>query len=93
MLGPVEAHVLQEMGEAALVLVFKDGTDLLGDVEMRLVLRLLVVADVIGQSVLQMADADIRIDRNRRHLLGRYGHGQPEGQRDDGNHSFDHSSL
>ena len=48
MLAAVEAHVLQEVGEAALVLLFEDGTHLLCDVKVDLVLGLLVVTDVIG---------------------------------------------
>lgn len=47
-LGPVERHVFEEMGQSALVLVFQDRSDILGDKEIRTVFRLCVVADVIG---------------------------------------------
>ena len=69
MLRSVEAHVLEEVGEAPLVLFFQDGTDLLGDVEVRLACRLAVFPDIIGKSVLELADLHRRIDRYRLALL------------------------
>ena len=69
MLSSVEAHVLEEVGEAPLVLFFQDGTDLLGDVEVRLACRLAVFPDIIGKSVLELADLHRRIDRYRLALL------------------------
>ena len=48
MLGPVERHVLEEMGQSALVLIFQDRSDVLGDKEIRTVFRLCVVADIVG---------------------------------------------
>ena len=89
MLRAVEAHVLQEMGQTALVLVFQDGAHFLGDVEIGLPLRLLIVPDVVGQSVVKLADAHLRIDRDRRHLLGRCKNACAEGEgSDQGKDSF-----
>ena len=49
--GSVEAHVLEEVGEALLLVVFENGANALGDVEISLSLGELVVADVIGHAV------------------------------------------
>ena len=67
-LGAVEAHVLQKMRQTSLVLLFQDGADLLRDVEVGLTFRLLIVADVIGDSVVQFSDSDGRINRDGAHL-------------------------
>ena len=48
MLGAVEAHVLKEVCQTALVFVFEDRAHFLGDIEMSLVFRLFVVTDVIS---------------------------------------------
>ena len=64
----VEAHVFQEVSQAALVVFFEDGTYLLGNVEVRTLFRQFVVTDVICQSVFQFADAYVRVSRDRRHL-------------------------
>ena len=69
-LRAVEAHMLQEVGKTPLVLLFEDGADFLGNVEVGLVFRVFVVTDVVGQSVVKLADADGGIHRDRRHLLG-----------------------
>ena len=37
-----------------------------------MVCRLAVLADIIGQSVVQLSDTDIFVDRDRRHLLCKY---------------------
>ena len=70
-LGAVEAHVLQEVRQAALLRFFLNGTHLLGDVEFHPMLGQGVVADIIGQSVFQLADAYLFVHRDRRHLLGK----------------------
>ena len=52
-LRTVEAHVLQKVCKTALVVIFEDGTNLLGDVEIGLAFGIFVVADVICQSVVK----------------------------------------
>ena len=67
---PVEAHVLEEVREAVLVRGFLDGAHVRGEIEFRPALRELVVADVIGKSVFEMAHADRRIiGEGGHHLL------------------------
>ena len=48
----VERHVFKEMGQSALVFVFQDRSDILGDKEIRTVFRLCIVSDVISQPVI-----------------------------------------
>ena len=67
--GAVEAHVFEEMGQTALVVFFEDGAHFLGNVEVGQILRLSVVPDIVSQSVVQLADAHVRVGRDRRHLL------------------------
>ena len=67
----VEAHVFEEVGETVLVRRFLDGADVRGEVELRPFFRNLVVTDIIGKTVFQMAHTDRRIVgklRKRRHL-------------------------
>ncbi len=63
--GAVKAHVLQEVGQSALVFFFQGRAYLLGYVEVGLSLGILVVTDVIGKSVGELADAHIFVDRQR----------------------------
>ena len=65
--GAVEAHVLQEVCQTALALFFLNGTHLLRDVEEGLVLRFLIVAEVVRQSVVETADAHFLIHGQRLH--------------------------
>ena len=65
----VETHVFQEVGQTALVVVFQNGTYLLGNIEVSLFFRQSIVTDVIGESIVQFTDAYVGINRNRRHLL------------------------
>ena len=89
MLGSIEAHMLEEMGETALRFVFQNGAHFLGDIEIGLALRLFVVPDVIGQSVVEFTDFHVRIHRDRRHLLGGCHHAEAECQgSDNSNDSF-----
>jgi hypothetical protein len=60
--------VLQEVGEAALILLFKNRTYLLRNVEVDLILGLLVMSDVIGQTVVEMSDSYLRVNGDGRHL-------------------------
>ena len=69
-LRAIEAHVLQEVGEAVLVRGLLDGADVGGQVEFRPSLRLFIVTDVIGQAIVQLPFADGGIIRKLRHLLG-----------------------
>ena len=54
-LGAVEAHVLQEVGQAALALLFLQRAHTLSNVEVYMVLRVVVVAHVVGESVGKLA--------------------------------------
>ena len=65
--GTIEAHVLKEVGQAALALLLLNGAYLLCDIEVRTVLRPVVVTDVIGESVVKLAYPYCRIDRQGRH--------------------------
>ena len=67
--GAIEAHVFEEVCEAALALLFLDGAHLLCNVEEGLVLRLFVVADVIGEAVVEVAYAHLRVYGQRLHQL------------------------
>ena len=70
--GAVEAHVLQEVGQAALVVFLKYGADFLCDVEVGLAFGGLVVADVVGDAVGQGAGDDFLVELKGvylRHLL------------------------
>ena len=64
----IETHVLQEMGETTLVVLLLHGADALGDVEVAALLGPLVVADIIGKTIIQRARLDSRVKWNRRHL-------------------------
>ena len=68
----IETHVFQEVGKTALVVLFLYGTYFLGNIEIGSVSRKTVFTDVIGQSVVQLSDTDIFVDRDRRHLLCKY---------------------
>ena len=68
----MDVKLFQEMGKAALVGFFLNGAYLLGNVKVGPVCRLAVLADIIGQSVVQLSDTDIFVDRDRRHLLCKY---------------------
>ena len=82
-LGSVEGHVFQEVGEALLRIVLLDGSHIVEDVEIGLAFRLFVVADVVGHSVFQFPGADLRIGRDRLVHLCR---GAAGGERRDGQH-------
>ena len=65
----IEAHMLQEVSETALALLFLNRTHFLCDIEEGLVLRLFVVTDVIGQTVVEVTYAHFLIYRKRLHQL------------------------
>ena len=55
--GAVEAHMLQEMGQTVLCgILFLNGANVGGEVEFRPSGRKFVVADVVGESVVQFSD-------------------------------------
>ena len=60
-LGTVEAHVLQEVGQAALLLFLLNGAYLLCNVEIGLSGSLQVLADIIGKAIGQLALACLGI--------------------------------
>ena len=64
----IEAHVLEEVSQSALVIIFLYGTYALGDVEIATLLGPLIMANVIRKAVLQFTHLDGWVKRNRRHL-------------------------
>ena len=87
-LGSVEAHMLQEVGETALVVVLKNRSDLLGDEEVCLTLGGLVVADVVVQAVGEHTVAHLRVGGQFVGLLGEAGEGH-HGHRESGEQRFE----
>ena len=65
----VEAHVLEEVGQTALLVFLLHRADALRDVEVAPLFGPLVVADEIGEAVLKLARLDGRVKGDRRHLL------------------------
>ena len=59
MLGAVEAHVLKEMCQSALIILLLNGTDHLRDEKVGMVFGIVVVPDVVGESVVEFADAHL----------------------------------
>ncbi len=73
-LRAVEGHVLQEVGQTLLVVLLLNGADIIQNPEVGHVLRLLVVADVVGHAILQPTDPYILVGCDGLHhriLLGR----------------------
>ena len=68
-LGAVEAHVLEEVGQTALVLFFLYRTYLLRDIEVNTLFGQGIVTDVVGQSVGQFAVTHSGVNGQHRHLL------------------------
>ena len=87
-LGSVEAHMLQEVGETALVVVLKNRSDLLGDEEVCLTFGGLVVADVVVEAVGEHSVAHLRVGRQFVGLLGEAGEGH-HGHRESGEQRFE----
>ena len=87
-LGSVEAHMLQEVGETALVVVLKNRSDLLGDEEVCLTLGGLVVAAVVVQAVGEHPVAHLRVGGQFVGLLGEAGEGH-HGHRESGEQRFE----
>ena len=57
----VEGHVLTEVGQTLLVVALHDGTGVTDQTELNHVLRFLVVADVVGEAVVQLTIADLLV--------------------------------
>ena len=60
----VEAHMLDEVSEPALIVVFENGARVDDEPKFGAGLRLLVRADVVAQAIGERADRDQRIDRH-----------------------------
>jgi hypothetical protein len=69
---PSKGHVLDEVRQAALVLVFEGRPGVDGEPDVRALFRPRVAADVIGQAVLELAGANCRVDRKLRTFGDRY---------------------
>ena len=69
MLCAVEAHVFEEVSQTTLRLFLLDSAHLLCDVEVGTILRPVVVADVVGQTIVQLANHYVGVSRNGWHLL------------------------
>ena len=67
-LGTIESHVFQEVSQATLARFFQDGAYTLCDIEVSESRLLVVMTDVISESVLQLTLSDRRI---LHHVLGR----------------------
>ena len=68
-LTAVEGHVLQEVGQTTLTFFLLDGAHALCDVEVHAVLGIIVVADVISQSAIQLANTHLIVHGDGTHLL------------------------
>ena len=64
-LGAVESHVFEEVGESLLGVVLLDGSHVVQDVEIGLSLRLFVVTDVVGHPILQLSGAELGVRGDR----------------------------
>ena len=62
-LGAIEGHVFQKVGQSALIFFLQDRTNPLHNVELGLPCRLLVRTNVVGQSVGQRAVTYRRVYR------------------------------
>ena len=61
----VECHMLKEVSQALLVVILLNSTHIVYDVEVSHTLWLLVVTDVVGESVLKFTDANRLVSRDR----------------------------
>jgi hypothetical protein len=60
----IEAHMLDEVCEPALIVVFENGARIDDEPKFGAGLRLLVRPDVVAQTIRERADRDERIDRH-----------------------------
>ena len=68
MVGAVEGHVLEQVGKTSLVVVFLHRPHFLCDIETGHMLRIVVVADVVGQSIVELALAKVGVNGDGRVL-------------------------
>ena len=68
--GPVERHVLEEVGEPALVVILEDRARVHDEPELGALLGLGVLADVVAKAVRQRPNNDARIARQGRRARG-----------------------
>ena len=66
----VEAHVLKEVSQTALIIIFKNRAYFLSNVEVSLTFRIVVVADVISKAIRELTYTHFFVNGQRRHLLG-----------------------
>ena len=64
-LGSVEGHMLQEMGEAILVVILEECPNILNDVKTCTFFWFLIVTDVISHPVWKLSNTDGRIRCHR----------------------------
>ena len=88
-LRAVEGHVLQEVGQSLLGVVLLDGAHPLGDVEVGLLLRGVVVTEVVRQTVVKVPDSYTLVNGDVWHLLCRSQYGCKECN-DDGKKLLSH---
>ncbi len=81
-LRAVESHVFKEMRQTVLVILLQHGSDRLRNVELAALFGVLVVADVVGQSVVQMTDAHAVLHGKRLCLLRENGQYRAQQQSD-----------
>ena len=63
-LGSVEGHMLQEMGEAILVVILEECPNILNDVKTCTFFWFLIVTDVISHSIWKLSNSHCRIRCN-----------------------------
>jgi len=56
--GAIEGHVLEEVGQAVLIVLFQDGSHILSNVKLGPFFGLLIVANVIGKPIIEFSVAD-----------------------------------
>ena len=71
-LGTVEAHVLQEVSQSALLVILLNGAHALCDVELGTLLGPSIMTNVISQSVVQLTDFYLGVNGHCRHLLSHH---------------------
>ena len=73
-LGAIEAHVFEEVCQSTLIVFFHYRTHFLSNVEFSLSFRIIVVTDIIGQSVRQLSNSHLWIYRYLGAFLCHYRH-------------------
>ena len=62
-LRAIESHMLKEVSQSLLVILLLHSTHIVVDIETRLTLGLLIVADIVGHTIIQFANANGRVER------------------------------